>query len=113
MTNISPFTANRFEFEGKHLYYLAPDVMRALEEPTPAYLIGTRGTGKTTLLKALNWERRLHDEHLREQLGEDSFINRYIGIYIKLPEEHINLIDNWSKDHEPRRQMFNAIFLEG
>jgi hypothetical protein len=85
MISITPFAANRFEFEGKHLYYLPVEVFRPLEEPVPAYLIGTRGTGKTTLLKALNWERRLRDEHLRSQLGDDPFAGRYIGVYLKIP----------------------------
>ncbi len=112
MNNNSPFTANRFEFEGKHLYYLPADVMRQLEEPTPVYLIGTRGTGKTTLLKALNWERRLRDDHLRAQLGPDPFWGRYIGVYLKLPEEHLRLVDDWSKALEPRRQAYNTVFIE-
>ncbi len=112
MSGVSPFTANRFEFEGRHLYYLPEDVFRPLEEAAPAYLIGTRGTGKTTLLKALNWENRLYDEHLRNQLGEDPFRARYIGVYLKLPKVHIGLIDDWSRDYGPRHELFVSLFLE-
>ncbi|HEV2071961.1 MAG TPA: hypothetical protein VGR26_19435 [Acidimicrobiales bacterium] len=64
----------------------------------PTYLVGTRGTGKTTLLKALSWDERLYNESLRRQLGRDPFEKRYIGLYFKLPNVQIELLDRWLGD---------------
>lgn len=110
----SPFSTIRFEHEGMggHTYYLPPDVFPRLEKKSPAYLIGTRGTGKTTLLMALNWKNRLRDENLRSQFPDDPFAARYIGVYLKLPEYHIQKIDDWVGPGEALRDHFVSLYLE-
>jgi hypothetical protein len=82
---IRPFQHIRYEYEQRHIYYLPSKIMAQIESPKPAYLLGTRGTGKTTLLKALEWEERLNNRSLRRQLGSDPFQNRFVGCYLKLP----------------------------
>lgn len=82
---IRPFQHIRYEYEQRHIYYLPPKLMARLEAPKPAYLLGTRGTGKTTLLKALEWNERLTNSSLKRQVGEDPLSGRYIGCYLKLP----------------------------
>ena len=91
----SPFATARFEHEGTHLYYLPTDLLKPLEEERPVYLVGGRGTGKTTLLKALNWEERLKNQSLMKQLPRDPFENRYIGLYMKLPRLQLGDISEW------------------
>ena len=82
----SPFRVNRFELETSHnLYYLQADVFPLLEASKSTYLVGSRGTGKTTLLKALSWEEQLSNPFLREQLKGDISTRRYIGIYLRVP----------------------------
>jgi hypothetical protein len=62
--------------------------MATLEGDTPVYLSGSRGTGKTTLLKALSYDMRLANHSLRSQLddGKDAFRDKYIGLYLRLPD---------------------------
>ena len=45
---------------------------------------------------ALNWKNRLRDQNLRSQFPGDPFAARYIGVYLKLPEYHIQKIDEWA-----------------
>ncbi len=100
MKDLNPFTGNRFEYDRKHLYYLQYDHLSILEGPKPVYMIGSRGTGKTTLLKALNWSERLENETLRTQLKGELFNGRYIGLYMKLPEIKLSVFDRWIGDFE-------------
>jgi hypothetical protein len=94
--SIAPFNQARVDYEGTLLYHLPP-VLHRMEQPKPVYLIGTRGTGKTTLLKALEWRERLHNESLQRQLklrgDAGRFDERYVGVYFKLPKAQTYLID--------------------
>lgn len=98
MTEESPFSAKRYEHAGRHVYFIPPEAFRLLELPIPTYLVGTRGTGKTTLLRALSWDERLYNGSLHSQLGSETFANRYIGLYFKLPNVQLDLLDRWLKD---------------
>jgi len=103
----SPFTITRFEYEHKHLYYLPRDTFTELENPIPTYLVGSRGTGKTTLLKALNWHERLQNRSLQDQLHGELFAGRYIGVYLKLPEIQLENFGEWLA--EKHRNMYGTI----
>ena len=94
MTAISPFSLARFEYEHAHLYYIQEKLFSRLKLAKPVYLVGSRGTGKTTLLKALSWYEQLHNTSLKQQLGDKP--SQCIGIYLKLPEIQLNLISRWS-----------------
>jgi hypothetical protein len=91
----SPFAAKRYEYSGNHIYYIPPAAFRMLESPIPTFLVGTRGTGKTTLLKALSWDERLYNSWLKRKLGASAFEKRYIGLYFKLPNAQLSLLDRW------------------
>ena len=56
VTSKNPFHVNRWEDEQEHLFWLPP-IFDKLEENRCVFLIGTRGAGKTTMLKALDWGR--------------------------------------------------------
>jgi len=43
-----------------HIYYLPKEVFDVLEAPKSVFLLGSRGTGKTTLLHALSWREAAH-----------------------------------------------------
>ena len=84
----TPFQPTRFEYLNRPVIWLPP-LVATLEGDTPVYLSGSRGTGKTTLLKALSYDMRLSNESLRSQLGptgEDAFRDKYIGVYLRLPD---------------------------
>ena len=95
MKDESPFTLNRFEYEPTHLYYLVPTIMERLEDTKPTYVVGKRGTGKTTLLKALSFSERLQNTQLKQAMGGDSFARPLIGLYLKLSEFEVAAIDKW------------------
>jgi energy-coupling factor transporter ATP-binding protein EcfA2 len=112
MMTLSPFSDTRFEYEIRHLYYIQEDLYSTLQRTKPCYLIGSRGTGKTTLLRSLSWRERLNNEGLRKQLGKTIF-SEFIGIYIKLPDIQLDAISFWLKD-EPdvlRRSIYSR-YLE-
>jgi hypothetical protein len=100
MKHAFPFSGNRFELEGEHTYFLQPDSFGRIqaETPKPVYLTGPRGTGKTTLLKAFDFNERRSNASLREQLGEDPFaspVGPFIGVYFRVPDIQLGLIEYW------------------
>lgn len=108
----SPFSQNRFEFGGKHTYFLPRPFFSQLEEAKPAYLIGTRGSGKTTLLKALNWKERLENDTLRRHLDNSPFAARYIGTYVKLPTIQLRSFEEWLSPNETLYGKVVALYLD-
>ena len=93
-TALSPFKEVRWEAASPRLYFLSPDIRGFVERPRQAYLIGSRGTGKTTILQALNWKERLANSSLREQIG-DPFGQGHLGLYLKLPDHQLDQLDWW------------------
>ena len=73
----SPFRSNRYEREEdrRHVYFLIPEDEQ-LEELKSTYIIGTRGTGKTTLLKSLFWKERIESPSLQRALKGDLRFDR-------------------------------------
>jgi len=95
MKDESPFTLRRFEYERRHLYYLPNPIFKTLEGEKSVFLIGSRGTGKTTLLTALSWEERLRNAELTAVLSQMGADQNCIGIYIKMPETLAGAFDTW------------------
>lgn len=112
-TNINPFSQNRFEHENKHLYYLPHKIYNKVEQPKPLYLIGTRGTGKTTLLKSMSWNERASNTFLQQALDGKVFEKRYLGIYIKFASTITNYFDVLMSETEDDRygELF-SLFLD-
>ena len=78
----NPFEGQRWEQDTEHIIYL-PEIFAEFEKRQDLYIIGSRGTGKTTYLKALNWETRVENRSIHAQIENcDVFKDRYIGIYI-------------------------------
>ncbi len=112
MISRSPFSDIRFEYEIRHLYYLQEDLYATLQRTKPCFLIGSRGTGKTTLLKSLSWRERLGNVGLKNQFGRRIFRD-FIGVYIKLPDVQLDAIAFWLKSAEeiPKRAIYSR-YLE-
>lgn len=101
-----PFSQARWEHDSEHLFYLPREQFLWLQEAKPTYLVGTRGTGKTTLLKALNWRERLTNRSLQRQLRElsdssDLFSAHCVGVYFKLPRVQLDLFDQLLGEDDP------------
>lgn len=78
----NPFEGNRWEDDSVNIIYL-PEIFSELEKKHDLYLVGSRGTGKTTFLQALNWDTRLKNSSIHMQIEkQDLFHNKYVGIYI-------------------------------
>jgi hypothetical protein len=110
-----PFSQARWEHDSQHFFFL-PKQFRRLEEAKPTYLIGTRGTGKTTLLRALNWEERLQNRSLQRQLhtlndSDDYFAGHYVGVYFKLPRVQLELFDNVLGVEHPLYTNLSSLYL--
>ncbi|MEL4304377.1 hypothetical protein [Methanococcoides sp. LMO-2] len=90
----SPFQYNRWESDTEHLIWI-PERLSEWEKKRSIYISGSRGTGKTTLLRAFEWKQRLHNESLKSQLDKHPFSNRYIGVYLSMPDFITNHFRNW------------------
>jgi hypothetical protein len=94
---INPFRPTRWEHhsEGRPLIWFTPTA-ELLAGDKSAYVRGSRGSGKTSLLKSICWEDLTGNDSLRLQRGIADF--RHIGIYIRFPD-HISeslASANWS-----------------
>lgn len=85
---INPFRPTRWEHhvDGRPLIWFTEEAEELSAEKS-TYIHGTRGTGKTTLLKGICWEDLCFNESLRMQRKLADFKN--IGIYIRFPD-HIS-----------------------
>ncbi len=109
----SPFTLDRFEHERVHLYHLPEDIFSQLKLIKPIYLIGSRGTGKTTLLNSLNWKERLYNENLKFALNEDLFESGLIGIYLKISNSYISSLDGWiPSKKEELKKIITGLYID-
>lgn len=112
MKTTSPFSLQRFEYESVHLYYLPTSTFSTLQGFKPTYIIGSRGTGKTTLLNALNWEQQLTNMTLKRQLPTSFVERRYIGLYVRAPRFQCDKFDAWTAqtDDSIRAAVFSTYF---
>jgi len=82
MTETNPFLPTRFEYDTSPLLWKSPHA-RELEKPNSYFIKGIRGSGKTSILKAINWRERLDNKVLAEQIEPAS---KCIAIYFRLPD---------------------------
>lgn len=109
----SPFTLQRFEHETSHLYYIPQKQYETITDEKSSYIIGSRGTGKTTLMHSLTWSERLHNESLHHQLDQDPFESKMIGVYVGVPTFSLKSIDAWlSETPEDIRCIVVSLYFE-
>lgn len=112
MTYHSPFSKSRYEHDGRHMYYIQKKTLEILEGDVPIIISGSRGTGKTTLLKSINWREQKENNFLSQALKENNHRNDYIGLYIKLPELKINSFSFWEMDQCQIYPLIFSLYLE-
>lgn len=82
MSVLNPFEGQRFEQEARHLIWVSPKI-DAFSMRKPIYLPGVRGSGKTSLLKSIDWRERFSNKTLQ---GQDSRLPANVmGIYVNIP----------------------------
>lgn len=99
MKPLSPFEYMRWESDKEHIIWLPPELSE-WESKRSVYITGSRGTGKTTLLKGLEWEQRLINESLKNQLGPNPFERHCIGVYLNMPNFVSKRFVNWPSKEE-------------
>ena len=89
MTEITnPFRPTRWEHhrDGKPLLWFTKTA-NELAAPKSVFIYGSRGSGKTSILKSICWEDLAGNDSLRLQRNIADF--EHIGIYIRFPD-HIS-----------------------
>lgn len=81
----NPFKPARFEHEDHHIIWMSPQIKQLYGKQT-FYLFGTRGSGKTSMLKALNWYERLNNASVLQQIRDEDPTSEFLSIYLKLPD---------------------------
>jgi hypothetical protein len=108
----TPFGINRFEYEGTHVYSVRDRENTSLEIPKPALLVGSRGTGKTCLLRSLYWEERLSNPQLKEQLPPESLPHGLIGLYMRMPDFVVNGMHDWFSGSPDLANQTCSLYME-
>jgi hypothetical protein len=94
---------NRAEWSLEHFkeLFVEPTYLTKLEASRPCFLVGGRGTGKTTSLQSLHYQSTL--ERLESE-GMGFSEQRYLGIHIRLNKNRVRAFqggqidqDTWSK----------------
>lgn len=119
-TQTSPFELNRWENEdARHFYFLDTSEYRKIRDSRKhCFVVGHRGTGKTSLLKALDWRERVSNETLAGVLSAQPFADGVIGCYFGLQYLHIDNLDGWLNEesthvkHDVLSSYLRGLWLE-
>lgn len=84
-TALNPFRPTRWEHhtDGRPLIWFTEEA-DDIAASKSTYVYGTRGTGKTTLLKGICWDELCYNESLRIQRRLGDFSS--IGVYVRFPD---------------------------
>lgn len=94
----SPFYLTKRDHESDRLLFWLPQDFLQLEERKPMYVTGSRGTGKTCLLRALSWTDRLQNDSLRKalrRLKSSPFSGKFVGVYFRVSDYISHAFVNW------------------
>ncbi|MGU3649847.1 ORC-CDC6 family AAA ATPase [Mycolicibacterium sp. A43C] len=111
----SPFVDHRWENQdSRHFFFLRTSEYRDIvEDDRHTFLIGHRGTGKTTILKALHWEERISNPALKRALnGTDDFPDGIIGCYMNLKLVALPVFDHWLQhESDPTKHLLFSSYV--
>lgn len=98
--SLSHFFDDRWEQDRiQHFYFLGTPAYRRLSGLAKHVVLkGHRGTGKTTLLRAMDWRERLTNSHLRSALGRDPFEDRVVGCFLQIKLLPVDMLDIWLRE---------------
>lgn len=83
MSGHNPFLPTRFEYESSPLIWRSPHATE-LEKQQSYFLKGTRGSGKTSILKSIHWKERLSNTTLQDQIDATTW--DCLAVYFRLPD---------------------------
>lgn len=77
----NPFRPNKFELDNRPLIWVAPIARRIMEQEGSVFVAGARGTGKTSILKAIESLEQTRNASLRAQIKP--FRYNSVAIYMR------------------------------
>lgn len=86
----NPFGPNRIEYESRPILWFSEKSSEISNTAKPVFVAGTRGSGKTSILRSLSTVHILEDENLAAQVGTLG----WYGVFFQLNETFSPLIDN-------------------
>ncbi|MER8470291.1 hypothetical protein [Mesorhizobium sp. M0306] len=86
----NPFGPNRIEYESRPILWFSQKSASISTAAKPVFVAGTRGSGKTSILRSLSTAHILEDDNLAEQVGKLG----WYGVFFQLNETFSPLIDN-------------------
>lgn len=86
----NPFGPNRIEYESRPVLWFSEKAADISKAAKPIFVAGTRGSGKTSILRSMSTLHILDDPNLTEQIGS----LHWYGVFFQLNETFSPLIDN-------------------
>ncbi|MBX5146683.1 ORC-CDC6 family AAA ATPase [Rhizobium lentis] len=86
----NPFGPNRIEYESRPVLWFSKKSSDISKAKKPVFVSGTRGSGKTSILRSLSTIHILEDANLAKQVGT----LEWYGVFFQLNETFSPLIDN-------------------
>ncbi|MCM2477777.1 hypothetical protein HGO38_30490 [Rhizobium sp. CG5] len=86
----NPFGPNRIEYESKPILWFGKKSEQISKAETSVFVAGTRGSGKTSILRSLSTLHIHEDRNLAAQIGSLG----WYGVFFQLNETFSPLIDN-------------------
>ncbi|TIP27752.1 MAG: hypothetical protein E5X67_14130 [Mesorhizobium sp.] len=86
----NPFGPNRIEYESRPVLWFSKKAATISKAAKPVFVAGTRGSGKTSILRSMSTLHILDDRKLEEQIGSLD----WYGVFFQLNETFSPLIDN-------------------
>lgn len=77
----NPFRPNKFELHSRPLVWISPLATRVMKEEQSFYIAGARGSGKTSILKAVDSIEFTRNESLRDQVKP--LKHEFVGVYMR------------------------------
>ena len=104
--SLSDFFDDRWEQTRRsHFFYLGTREYADFNSSSKHWVVkGHRGTGKTTLFRALHWRERLANQQLMRELGNNPFSDQTSGCFLQLKIFPVSLLDNWLAGSNPVTQ---------
>lgn len=80
----NPFRPNKFELDSRPLIWVSPFAAEIMKESGSAYVAGARGSGKTSILKAIDSAEQSENLSLKAQL--DPVATGSVGVYMRVQD---------------------------
>ncbi len=110
----NPFRPTKFEWEKRPIIWLSRRAQGLIPTIKPVYISGSRGSGKTTILRSLSSRQIATDDSLRRQHGKQrlSWYGQYLQFNSTFQEQTDGIIEaaHLSDDPTAQSRLFTTYF---